>query len=123
MEQIAFKMKLLPNQKELYKKRHDEIWPELVELLHEVGVSDYSIFFDEESSILFAVLRRIKDHKMNSLPEKEVMKKWWKFMGDIMETNLDGSPCTKNLDQMFSIPKNKNVLSVSAKFLDDLSRL
>ena len=123
MEQIAFKMKLLPNQKELYKKRHDEIWPELVELLHEVGVSDYSIFLDEESSILFAVLRRTRDHKMNSLPEKEVMKKWWKFMGDIMETNLDGSPCTKNLDQMFSIPKNKDVLSVSAKFLDDLSRL
>mgnify|MGYP001387796743 CR=1 FL=1 len=123
MEQIAFKMKLLPNQKELYKKRHDEIWPELVELLHEVGVSDYSIFLDEESSILFAVLRRTRDHKMNSLPEKEVMKKWWKFMGDIMETNLDGSPCTKNRDQMFSIPKNKDVLSVSAKFLDDLSRL
>ena len=123
MEQIAFKMKLLPNQKELYKKRHDEIWPELVELLHEVGVSDYSIFLDEESSILFAVLRRTRDHKMNSLPEKEVMKKWWKFMGDIMETNLDGSPCTKNLDQMFSIPKNKDVLSVSAKFLYDLSRL
>jgi L-rhamnose mutarotase len=103
MEQIAFKMKLLPNQKELYKKRHDEIWPELVELLHEVGVSDYSIFFDEESSILFAVLRRTRDHKMDFLPEKEVMKKWWKFMGDIMETNPDGSPSTKNLDQMFHL--------------------
>ena len=68
-------MKLLPNKKEEYKKRHDEIWPELVELLHESGISDYSIFLDEESSTLFAVLRRAKDHKMDSLPEKEVMKK------------------------------------------------
>ena len=101
MEQIAFKMKLLPNQKDVYKKRHDEIWPELVALLHEAGISDYSIFLDEETSILFAVLKRTKDHKMESLPAKEVMKRWWKFMGDIMETNIDGSPTTQILENVF----------------------
>merc|ERR1712223_1618331 len=105
MEKFAFKMKLLPNQKEFYKKRHDEIWPELVKLLHDVGISDYSIFLDEETSILFAVLRRnTKDHKMDSLPEYEVMQRWWKFMGDIMNTNSDGSPTMKNLDPMFHLP-------------------
>ena len=103
MEQIAFGMKLLPNKKEEYKKRHDEIWPELVKLLHESGISDYSIFLDEESSTLFAVLRRTKDHMMDSLPEKEVMKKWWRFMGDIMITNSDGSPMVKNMDCMFHL--------------------
>ena len=103
MEKFAFKMKLLANQKEFYKKRHDEIWPELVRLLHDAGVSDYSIYLDEETSILFAVLKRTKDHEMGSLPEKEVMKKWWKFMGDIMETNFDGSPTVKNLECMFHL--------------------
>ena len=104
MEQIAFKMKLQPGQKELYKKRHNEIWPELEKLLHDVGISDYSIFLDEETSILFAVLRRTKDHKMDSLPEYEVMQRWWKFMGDIMSTNPDGSPTMKNLVSMFHLP-------------------
>ena len=103
MEKFAFKMKLLPNQKELYKKRHDEIWPELVKLLHDVGVFDYSIYLDEETSILFAVLKRTKDHTMGSLPEKEVMKKWWKLMQNILETNPDGSIKVKQLDCIFHL--------------------
>ncbi|MDP6204497.1 MAG: L-rhamnose mutarotase [SAR324 cluster bacterium] len=104
MEQIAFKMELQPGQRELYQKRHDEIWPELVDLLKNAGISDYSIFLDEETSTLFAVLRRTEDHKMETLPEQEVMQRWWKFMGDIMVTNSDGSPMVKNLDPMFHMP-------------------
>ena len=57
-------MELQPGQRELYQKRHDEIWPELVDLLKDAGISDYSIFLDEETSTLFAVLRRTEDHKM-----------------------------------------------------------
>ena len=104
MEQIAFKMELQPGRRELYQKRHDEIWPELVELLHDAGISDYSIFLDEETLTLFAVLRRTEEHKMESLPKHEVMQRWWKFMGDIMVTNPDGSPMVKNLDPMFHMP-------------------
>ena len=40
MEKIAFKMRLNPGQKEEYKRRHDEIWPELIALLKEAGISD-----------------------------------------------------------------------------------
>lgn len=104
MEQIAFKMELQSGQRELYQKRHDQIWPELVELLHDAGISDYSIFLDEETSTLFAVLRRTEEHKMGSLPKHEVMQRWWKFMGDIMVTNPDGSPMVTNLDSMFHMP-------------------
>ncbi len=55
MERVAFKMKLKTGFEEEYKKRHDEIWPELEEKLTKAGVSDYSIFWDEETNILFAV--------------------------------------------------------------------
>ena len=75
-----------------------------MELLHDAGISDYSIFLDEETSILFAVLWRTEEHKMDSLPKHEVMQRWWKFMGDIMVTNPDGSPMVKNLDPMFHMP-------------------
>ena len=101
MEQIAFKMHLKPGQRDVYIKRHDEIWPELVDLLHEAGISDYSIFLDPETNTLFAVLRRSANHEMDTLPEKAVMQRWWKFMGDIMETNADGSPVVKPLDPTF----------------------
>jgi L-rhamnose mutarotase len=68
MEKFAFKMRLNPGQKEEYKRRHDEIWPELLVLLKEAGISDYSIFLDDESEVLFGVLWREIDHKMDDLP-------------------------------------------------------
>ena len=101
MEKAAFKMKLLPNQKEEYKKRRDEIMSELIKTFHDVGISDYSIYLDEETSILFGVLKRTKHHEMASLPEKEVMKKFWKSMENILETNTNGSVKVTQLECMF----------------------
>ena len=54
MKRFGFKMKLYPGFKEEYRKRHDEIWPELAELLRKEGIGNYSIFFDEETNTLFA---------------------------------------------------------------------
>ena len=104
MEQIAFKMFLNPGQANLYKKRHDEIWVELVRILKDAGISDYSIFLDPETNTLFAILRRIEGHQMDQLPKHEVMKQWWSFMSDIMETADDGAPVVKPLDLMFHMP-------------------
>lgn len=103
MEKIAFKMLLNPGQAGEYKKRHDEIWPDLVLLLKQAGISDYSIFLDEETGILFAVLWRNNTHQMDQLPHKDLMQKWWFFMADIMQTNADGSPLSIPLKQMFHL--------------------
>ncbi len=104
LEKHAFKMKLNPGMQAEYKKRHDEIWPELVELLHQAGVSDYSIHLDPETNILFGVLSRPRDHGMASLPEHPVMKRWWAHMADIMETNPDNSPVAVDLVPVFYLP-------------------
>lgn len=101
MEKYAFKMRLDPGMREEYKKRHDEIWPELVTLLKEAGVSDYSIYLDEETNILFAVLWRTEDHGMDDLPTHPVMKKWWAHMADIMETHPDNEPVAVPLTPVF----------------------
>lgn len=84
-----------------YKKRHDEIWPELSALLKQAGVSDYSIHLDETTLELFAILWRTNDHKMDELPSHPLMKKWWAYMADIMETNLDNSPVVRPLTNLF----------------------
>ncbi|MBA3043017.1 MAG: L-rhamnose mutarotase [Alphaproteobacteria bacterium] len=104
LERHAFKMKLHPGMEAEYKKRHDEIWPDLVDLLHEAGVSDYTIHLDRETNILFGVLTRPKDHTMASLPEHPVMKRWWAHMADIMESNPDNSPVAIDLVTVFHLP-------------------
>lgn len=102
-EKFAFRMFLNPGQVDEYRRRHDEIWPELVELLKVSGIGDYSIYLDPDSHVLFAVLRRAHGHTMDRLPEHPVMKRWWAHMADIMRANPDGSPVAEPLDCLFHL--------------------
>jgi L-rhamnose mutarotase len=103
MEKIAFKMKLKPGFKDEYKKRHDEVWPELQQLLKESGIGDYSIFFDEETDILFAVQKLSSDGLSQNLGSEAIMKKWWDYMADIMDVNEDNSPVMVKLEKVFHL--------------------
>ena len=103
MQKFAFTMRLHPGQEAEYKRRHDEIWPDLVELLRDAGVSDYSIHLDRETSTLFAVLWRREDHGMDALPAHPVMRRWWDHMADIMETQPDGAPVAVPLETVFHL--------------------
>ncbi|MVT08902.1 L-rhamnose mutarotase [Chitinophaga tropicalis] len=98
---IAFKMRLKPGCKEEYRKRHDAIWPELKQLLKESGVSDYTIFLDEETDTLFAVQQQRGNQSSQDLGTLPMVQRWWKFMADIMETNPDNSPVTVPLEKVF----------------------
>lgn len=100
-KRIGFKMKLNPGQVEEYKKRHANLWPELRKLLKESGVSEYSIFFDEETNILFAFQKQAGEQGSQDLGRTEIVRKWWKYMADIMQTNPDNSPVTITLDEVF----------------------
>lgn len=104
MQRLAFKMKLNPGQKEAYTKRHNELWPELKKLLKENGVSEYSIFLDEETNTLFAFQKVSGDGGSQDLASKEIVKKWWDFMADIMEVNPDNSPVSISLEEVFYMP-------------------
>lgn len=104
MEKHAFVMRLKPGCEAEYRKRHDAIWPELVTLLKEAGVSDYSIHLDRETGLLFGVLWRSEDHRMDALPEAPVMQKWWAHMADIMEVHPDNAPVVRDLEPMFHMP-------------------
>ena len=98
---LAFKMKLKPGFKEEYKKRHDEIWPELKTLLKENGISDYTIFLDEETNMLFAVQQQDGNQSSQDLGQTAIVQKWWAYMADIMESNPDNSPVSKALVEVF----------------------
>ena len=102
-ETVAFRMRLHAGQKAEYARRHDAIWPELVELLRDAGVVEYRIFLDEETHALFAVLTRRADHTLDTLPAHQVMQRWWTMMADIMDTNADNSPVQVPLVQVFEL--------------------
>jgi L-rhamnose mutarotase len=101
MERFGFKMKMKPGCAAEYKKRHDEIWPELKALISSTGVCDYSIFLDEETNILFGVQKVAGNASSQDLGNLEIVKKWWAYMSDIMETNPDNSPVTIPLKEVF----------------------
>lgn len=94
-------MKLLPGFREEYRRRHHEIWPELVRLLKNQGIGNYSIFLDEETNTLFAYQEQAGTASSQDLGSTEIVKKWWAYMADIMETNPDNSPVTIPLEEMF----------------------
>ena len=101
MKRLAFKMKLKAGYEGEYQKRHNEIWPELKEELTRAGIYDYSIFLDKETLILFAVQKLKDDNTVEKLPSKEIMKKWWNYMKDIMEINPNNSPITIPMKEIF----------------------
>lgn len=104
MTPIAFRMKLKPGHVAEYKRRHDALWPDLADALRDAGIYDYSIFLDEESLSLFAVLRLTPDNKADDLPKLPVMRRWWDYMADIMDVNPDNSPVQVPLPSMFYFP-------------------
>ena len=104
MERIAFKMQLHKGFEEEYKRRHDELWPELSQLLKQAGISEYSIFLDPSTNSLFGVLKAEDPKNLDKLPQQEVMQRWWKYMSDIMESNADNSPASISLKEVFYLP-------------------
>ncbi len=104
MQRVAFKMKLFKGCETEYKKRHDVLWPELEILLKETGIKEYSIFLDEETNALFGYLTINDKNKLDELHNEPIMKKWWAYMKDIMETNEDNSPVNISLKEVFYLP-------------------
>jgi L-rhamnose mutarotase len=94
-------MKLHAGKAAEYKRRHDELWDDVKQLLKDSTVSDYSIFLDEETHILFATLKVEDLDKFAQIPSHPVIKRWWEYMADIMETNSDNSPVSMDLKDVF----------------------
>ena len=94
-------MQLKPGNVAEYKRRHDEIWPELVAQLEASGVRDYVIYLDPRTHTLYASQKLTEHNTADGLAQTQIVKKWWAHMADLMETNPDNSPVVRPLDEMF----------------------
>ena len=103
MKREAFKMFLKPGCEEEYARRHAAMWPEMQKILKESGVYDYSIFWDKDTNILFAVQKVTGDENSQDLGDRDIVQKWWDYNADIMEVNPDNSPISIPLAEVFRL--------------------
>jgi L-rhamnose mutarotase len=99
----GFKMKLYPGMKEEYERRHNALWPEMRDMIHEYGGKNYTIFLDEETDTLFGYIELESEERWAESANTEICRKWWHFMADIMETNPDESPVSVDLTNVFHL--------------------
>lgn len=99
----AIRMKLYPGMKAEYTKRHNQLWPEMRDMLKEHGAKSYSIYFDSKTNYLFGYLEIEDEEKWSKTADTEINRKWWDFMAEMMETNPDNSPATVELEQVFEL--------------------
>ena len=99
----GFKMKLYPGMEAEYEKRHNELWPEMQDMIHEYGGRNYTIFLDRETLVLYGYIEIEDAGKWDESADTAINRKWWDFMADIMETNLDNSPVSVDLQEVFHL--------------------
>jgi L-rhamnose mutarotase len=101
MSTQGFRMQLKPGCAAEYQRRHDALWPDLADALREAGIYDYSIFLDEQTLHLFAAFKLRGDDHGEELARQPVMRRWWDYMADLMETEADNRPRVWPLAPMF----------------------
>ena len=99
----GFKMKLYQGMEDEYRRRHNNLWPEMIDMIHKYGGKNYSIFLDKETYTLFGYIELENEELWDKSAEDAICRKWWDYMADIMETNSDNSPVSKNLDMVFHL--------------------
>ncbi len=101
MARVAFVMELRPGNEAMYRQKHDEIWPEMVETLHRFGIRNYSIF--RRGLTLFAYLECDDPSRLASQRDDPVVQRWWKMMQPFMRYNPDGTPWSEPIEETFHL--------------------
>ena len=99
----GFKMKIFDGQAEEYERRHNELWPEMKDMIHEYGGKNYTIFLDKETNVLFGYIKIESEELWAKSADTAICRKWWDYMADIMYTNEDNSPVSVDLQNVFHL--------------------
>ncbi len=99
----GFKMYLYEGMADEYEKRHNMLWPEMKDMIHEHGGHNYSIYLDKDTNVLYGYIEIEDEELWAKGADTEINRKWWDFMAPIMETNPDNSPVSVDLRPMFHL--------------------
>lgn len=101
MARVAFMMELRPGSEAIYRQKHDEIWPEMVDVLRSYGIRSYSIY--RHGLTLFACLECDDPSRLASQKDNPVVQRWWRMMEPYMVYNADHTPTTTDLEEVFRL--------------------
>ena len=99
----SFKRHLYEGMAEEYERRHNLLWPEMKDMIHEYGGHNYSIFLDSETNVLYGYIEIEEEEKWAKSADTAINRKWWDYMADIMDTNPDNSPVSVDLKPVFHL--------------------
>jgi L-rhamnose mutarotase len=101
----AFRMAIHPGQAAEYERRHRPIWQDLEATLLEHGVRSYSIFLDPQTNDLFGYVELDSEEQWAAIAQTDVCRRWWRYMREIMPSNDDDSPVSREMREMFHISR------------------
>ena len=111
----AFRMSVNPDRQTEYGRRHRPIWPELEQTLLDHGVVRYSIFLDAETNDLFAYAEVEDEDRWQAIASTDVCRRWWRHMREIMPSNPDESPVSRDLREVFHISRGRRPTTGAAR--------
>ena len=89
MERYSWVAKIKPGKKEEYIKRHNEIWPEMVKLLKDAGICNYSIWISGDNVFGYYECSKGVDFATKTQANSPIVDKWNEYMKDVMEMEMD----------------------------------
>lgn len=89
MERIAWRGRIKHGCKEEYIRRHREIWPEMVELLKEAGICNYTIFADGYDLFGYFECKNGIRFAERVQAESPIVARWNDYMEDVLNLEMD----------------------------------
>ena len=80
----AFMIQAKPGMAAEYQRRHNPIWPDLEKVLKSHGISNYSIFLQDDSGVLFGYMEVENEEIFQKIGESEVARHWWRYMTEVL---------------------------------------
>jgi L-rhamnose mutarotase len=99
----AFVMTVNAGREAEYARRHQPIWADLAGELKSHGAHNYSIFLHEETRQLFGYVEIESEERWAAVAKTDACQRWWKFMADLMPSNPDNSPVSRELKEVFHL--------------------
>ena len=101
MEKVTWKATLLPGMREEYIRRHDEIWPEMKQVLAEAGIVNYTIWRCGNDLFGYYECKYGGEYAAKVQADSPVIARWNEYMDDILELEMEPGGAQKKLVEVF----------------------
>jgi L-rhamnose mutarotase len=103
VERICFKFEIYPGQEAEYKRRHDEIWPELVAEIEAAGLRNYSLFRKDQEVVAYVECHPDAATAFAKIANGEANARWSEWFEDVIVALTDENGDLFTLDEVWHL--------------------